>query len=178
MASHVFPSREAESMSAPLNDLMMNHPLTLTHFFERSRRLFAKKTLATRVPGRPLFRYSYAEFAERTMRLAGLLRDLGVKKGDRVATLAWNSHRHLEAYWAVPLSGAVLHTLNFRLSAQDLTYIINHAGDSVILADASVYPMLAAIRDKIPSVRHIVIMKDTADAVLPDGLPEYETLLA
>jgi fatty-acyl-CoA synthase len=164
-------------MSAPLNDLMMNYPLTLTHFFERSRRLFAKKMLATRVPGRPLFRYTYADFAERTMRLAGVLRDLGIKKGDRVATLAWNSHRHLEIYWAAPLSGAVLHTLNFRLSAQDLTYIINHAGDSVVFADASVYPVLAGIRDKIPSVRHIVIMKDTADAAVPDGLPEYEALL-
>jgi fatty-acyl-CoA synthase len=165
-------------MTAPLNDLMMNYPLTLTHFFERSRRLFAKKTLATRVPGQPLFRYTYADFAERTMRLAGLLRDLGVKKGDRVATLAWNSHRHLEAYWAAPLSGAVLHTLNFRLSAQDLTYIINHAGDSVIFADASVYPMLARLRGKIPCVQHIVIMKDTADAVVPDGLPDYEDRLA
>jgi fatty-acyl-CoA synthase len=165
-------------MSAPLNDLMMSYPLTLTHFFERSRRLFAKKTLATRVPGRPLFRYTYADFAERTMRLAGLLRELGITKGDRVATLAWNSHRHLEVYWAAPLSGAVLHTLNFRLSAQDLTYIINHAEDSVIFADASVYPMLAAIRDKIPSVKQIVIMKDTVDAAVPDGLPEYEALLA
>ena len=165
-------------MSAPLNDLMMNYPLTLTHFFERSRRLFAKKTIATRVPGRPLFRYTYADFAERTMRLAGVLRDLGIETGDRVATLAWNSHRHLEVYWAAPLSGAVLHTLNFRLSAQDLTYIINHAGDSVIFADASVYPMLAGIRDKIPCVRHIVIMTDTADAAVPDGLPEYEALLA
>src|SRR5215212_8351411 len=108
-------------MTAQLNDLMMNTPLTLTHFFERSRRLFGKKRLATRVPGHPLFRYTYANFAERTTRLAGLLRDLGIRKGDRVATLAWNSHRHLEVYWAAPLSGAVLHTLNFRLSAQDLT---------------------------------------------------------
>ena len=165
-------------MTAPLNDLMMNYPLTLTHFFERSRRLFASKTLATRVPGEPLFRYTYADFAERTMRLAGVLRDLGIRKGDRVATLAWNSHRHLEVYWAAPLSGAVLHTLNFRLSAQDLTYIINHARDSVIFADASVYPMLAGIRDKIPGVKHIVIMKDTTDAVVPAGLPEYDALLA
>ena len=165
-------------MTAQLNDLMMDYPLTLTHFFERSRRLFAKKMLATRVPGQPLFRYTYADFAERTLRLAGLLRDLGIKKGDRVATLAWNSHRHLEVYWAAPLSGAVLHTLNFRLSAQDLTYIINHAQDTIIFADASVYPMLAGIRDKIPSVKHIVLMKDTADGVVPDGLPEYETLLA
>ena len=165
-------------MTAQLNDLMMDYPLTLTHFFERSRRLFAKKMLATRVPGQPLFRYTYADFAERTQRLAGLLRDLGIEKGDRVATLAWNSHRHLEVYWAAPLSGAVLHTLNFRLSAQDLTYIINHAQDTIIFADASVYPMLAAIRDKIPCVKHVVIMKDTVDAAVPDGLPEYEALLA
>jgi fatty-acyl-CoA synthase len=165
-------------MTAPLNDLMMSFPLTLTHFFERSRRLFARKTLATRVPGQPLFRYTYGEFAERTTRLAGLLRQLGIGKGDRVATLAWNSHRHLEVYWAAPLSGAVLHTLNFRLSAQDLTYIINHANDSIIFVDASVYPMLAAIRDRIPTVKHIVVMKDTVDAAVPDGLAEYEALLA
>src|SRR5205809_394721 len=142
-------------MSAQLDRLMMDYPLTLTHFFERSRRLFSKKTLATRIPGRPLFRHTYADFAERTTRLAGALRALGLRKGDRVATLAWNSHRHLEIYWAAPLVGCVLHTLNFRLSAQDLTYIVNHAEDAVIFADASVWPVLEAIRDTIP---HIVPM--------------------
>src|SRR5262245_40768670 len=148
-------------MIAPLNDLMMDYPLTLTHFFERSRRLFAKKPLATRVPGQPLFRYTYADFAERTTRLAGALRDLGIRKGDRVATLAWNSHRHLEIYWAAPLSGAVLHTLNFRLSPQDLTYIVNHAGDAVIFVDGSVWPVLAPIRHALRTVRRIIVMHDT-----------------
>ena len=170
-------------MAAPIHDLMMDYPLTLTQFFERSRRIFARKTLSTRRPGQPLFRYTYADFAERTTRLAGVLRDLGVRKGDRVATLAWNSHRHLELYWAIPLSGAVLHTLNFRLSAQDLTYIINHAGDSVIFVDASVWPVLAAIRDKLTSVRAIVVMADGAPSfggttAVPADLPDYETLLA
>ena len=114
------------------------------------------------------------------MRLAGLLRELGVRAGDRVATLAWNSHRHLELYWAIPLSGAVLHTLNFRLSAQDLTYIVNHAGDSVIFVDASVWPTLAAIRERLTTVRTIVVMQDGVSAVAapPTDLPEYETLLA
>src|SRR5437870_13251462 len=143
------------TMSHALDGLMMDYPLTLTHFFERSRRLFAKKTIATRIPGRPLFRHTYADFAERTTRLAGALRTLGLRKGDRVATFAWNSHRHLEFYWAAPLSGCVLHTLNFRLSAQDLVYIVNHAEDSVIFADTSVWPVLEAIREKIPSVRRI-----------------------
>ncbi len=165
-------------MSHALDGLMMDYPLTLTHFFERSRRLFAKKTIATRIPGRPLFRHTYADFAERTTRLAGALRTLGLRKGDRVATFAWNSHRHLEIYWAAPLSGCVLHTLNFRLSAQDLVYIVNHAEDSVIFADTSVWPVLEAIREKIPSVRRIVIMRDTPDATVPAGLDEYEALLA
>jgi fatty-acyl-CoA synthase len=165
-------------MSAQIDNLMMDAPLTLTHFFERSARLFARKMLATRVPGRPLFRYSYADFAVRTRRLAGALNILGLKKGDRVATLAWNSHRHLELYWAAPLSGAVLHTLNFRLSAQDLTYIINHAGDTVIFVDASVWPVLAAIRDRLTTVRHVVVMRDTDEVSVPDGIDDYEALLA
>ncbi|HZO41195.1 MAG TPA: long-chain fatty acid--CoA ligase [Methylomirabilota bacterium] len=159
----------------------MNYPLTLTHFFERSRRLFAKKTIATRVPGRAMFRYTYDDFAERTTRLAGALAALGVRRGDRVATFAWNSHRHLEIYWAAPLSGAILHTLNIRLSPLDLTYIINHAGDSVIFVDASLWPTLAAIRDKLTTVRKIVIMPDgVADAAQTAGREheEYEALLS
>ena len=165
-------------MTAPLNDLMMDYPLTLTQFFERSRRLWAKKTLATRIPGRPLFRYTYADFAERTQRLAGALKALGVGKGDRVATLAWNSHRHLELYWAVPLMGAVLHTLNFRLAPKDLAYIVNHAGDSVLFCDASTWPVLESIRKDCPAIRHVVVMKDTPEAPVPPGALEYETLLA
>jgi len=165
-------------MSPQIDDLIMDTPLTLTHFFERSVRLFAGKTLATRVPSRPLFRYTYVDFAERTRRLAGVLASLGIQRGDRVATLAWNSHRHLEIYWAAPLSGAVLHTLNFRLSAQDLTYIINNAGDSVIFVDASVWPVLAPIRDRLRTVKRIVIMCDTPEATVPAGLDEYEALLA
>ena len=165
-------------MTAPLHDLMMDYPLTLTHFFERSEKLWAKKTIATRIPGHPPFRYTYADFAERTKRLAGLLDSFGLGRGDRVATFAWNSHRHPEIYFRAPMTGRVLHTLNIRLSAQDLVYIINHAADSVIFADASVWPVLAGIRDRIPTVKKIVIMRDTPEAVVPDGLDDYDTLLA
>ena len=126
-----------------MQGLMMDYPLTLTHFFERSRRLFARKPLATRIPGQPLFRYTYADFADRTARLASVLTGLGVRPGDRVGTFAWNSHRHLELYWAAPLSGAVLHTINVRLSPRDRTYIINHAGDTVLFVDASLWPLIA-----------------------------------
>ena len=134
-------------MSRQLDNLMMNYPLTLSHFFERTRRLFAKKTLATRVPGMGLERLDYGRWADRTLRLAAALRALGVRKGDRVGTFAWNSHRHLEVYFAAPCMGAVLHTVNIRLSPAGITYIVNHAGDTVLVVDASCWPTLESERD-------------------------------
>ena len=160
-----------------MKGLMMDYPLTITQFFERSRRLFAKKTLATRIPGQPLFQYTYADFADRVGRLAGGLRALGVGPGDRVGTFMWNSHQHLEAYWAIPMMGAVLHTVNFRLAPQDIAYIITHAGDSVLIVGASVWPLLEPVRKELVAVRHIVIVRDTTDAELPAGALEYEDLL-
>ena len=156
---------------------MMEYPLTLTQFFERSRRLFARKTLATRVPGAPLFRYTYADFAERVAHLAGGLAALGVRPGDRVGTFAWNTHHHLEAYWAVPMMGAVLHTVNFRLAPEDIAYIINHAEDSVLLVGASVWPLLEPIRKALTTVRQFVIIQDMPEAALPSNVLEYEDLL-
>jgi fatty-acyl-CoA synthase len=160
-----------------MKGLMMDYPLIMTQFFERSRRLFATKTLATRIPGRPLFRYTYADFADRVARLAGGLYALGVRPGDRVGTFMWNSHQHLEAYWAIPMLGAVLHTVNFRLAPQDIAYIITHAGDSVLLVGASVWPLLEPVRKDLGSVSQIVVVRDTADAAVPAGALEYETLL-
>lgn len=164
-------------MSAPIHDLMMHYPLTIAHFFERARKLFPKKILGTRVPGRGLVKVTYADFAERTARLAGALGVLGVQKGDRVATFAWNSHRHLEVYFAAPMMGAVLHTVNIRLSAQDITYIVNHAEDRVLIADASTWPTLEPIRRELRSVQHVIVMKDTPEAEIPPGALDYEELL-
>jgi acyl-CoA synthetase (AMP-forming)/AMP-acid ligase II len=164
-------------MASTLDDLVMNYPLTLTHFFERTRRLFPKKMLATRVPGVGLARSTYADFADRTERLAGALAALGVGKGDRVGTFAWNSSRHLEVYFAAPLMGAVLHTVNIRLSARDITYIVNHAGDRVLIVDASCWPTLEPIRQDLKTVEHIIVMKDSPGAEIPPGALDYETLL-
>jgi fatty-acyl-CoA synthase len=165
-------------MGAQIHDLMMHYPLTLHHFYERARTLFPKKTLGTRVPGAGLVRSTYADFADRTARLAGALRGLGVGKADRVATFAWNSHRHLEVYFAAPMMGAVLHTVNIRLAAPDITYIVNHAEDRVMIVDASVWPAVEAIRKDLPSVQHIIVMKDTPAAEIPPGTLDYEALLA
>ncbi len=160
-----------------LDNLMMNYPLTLTHFFERARRLFPNKTLGTRVPGVGLQKSTYADFADRTARLADALRVLGVRKGDRVATLAWNSTRHLEIYFAAPMMGAVLHTVNLRLSAQDITYIVNHAEDRVLIADASLWPILEPLLPQLTSLQHVIVMKDTPDARIPPRTLDYEALL-
>ena len=160
-----------------LDNLMMNYPLTLTHFFERARRLFPNKTLGTRVPGVGLQKSTYAEFADRTARLAAALRALGVRKGDRVGTLAWNSTRHLEIYFAAPMMGAVLHTVNLRLSAQDITFIVNHAEDRVLIADASLWPTLEPLLPQLKSLQHVIIMKDTPQAHIPPRTLDYEALL-
>jgi fatty-acyl-CoA synthase len=133
--------------------------------------------LATRVPGVGLVRSTYADFADRTTRLAGALAALGVAKGDRVGTFAWNSSRHLEVYFAAPLMGAVLHTVNIRLSPQDITYIVNHAGDRVLIVDASCWPTLEPIRKHLTTVEHVIVMRDTSGAEIPPGALDYEALL-
>jgi acyl-CoA synthetase (AMP-forming)/AMP-acid ligase II len=161
-----------------MKGLIMDYPLTLTHFFERSRKLFAKKTLGTRVPGVGLQKYTYADYAERTCRLAGALARLGVKRGDRVGTFAWNSTRHLEVYFAAPMMGMVLHTVNIRLSAQDITYIVNHAEDRVLIVDASCWPTIEPLRKDLKTVKHIIVMRDTPEAEVPPGCLDYEALLA
>src|SRR3982074_1790649 len=101
-----------------MKGLIMDYPLTLTQFFERARKIFPRKTMATRVPAVGLWRYTYADYADRRCRLSAALAKLGLAKGDRVGTFAWNSHRHMEVYFAAPLMGMVLHTVTIRLSPQ------------------------------------------------------------
>ncbi|HEX9126110.1 MAG TPA: long-chain fatty acid--CoA ligase, partial [Methylomirabilota bacterium] len=161
-----------------MKGLIMDYPLTLTQFFERSRKIFHRKTMATRVPGAALQRYTYADYAERVCRLSAALASLGLQKGDRVGTFAWNSHRHMEVYFAAPLMGMVLHTVNIRLSPQDLTYIINHAEDRVLIVDASLWHLLEPIKKDLKSVKHFIVMKDSPAAEIPAGALDYEALVA
>jgi fatty-acyl-CoA synthase len=161
-----------------MKGLIMDYPLTLTQFFERTRKIFHRKTMATRVPGAGLQRYTYADYAERVCRLAAALASLGLQKGDRVGTFAWNSHRHMEVYFAAPLMGMVLHTVNIRLSPKDLTYIINHAEDRVLIVDASLWHILEPIRKDLKSVKHFIVMKDSPAAEIPAGALDYEALVA
>jgi fatty-acyl-CoA synthase len=134
-------------------------PLTLQTILQRNRMLFGKKEVVTRDFG-GIHRYDYKEYNVRVAKLANALRRLGVKRGERVGTFGWNSHRHLEAYLAVPCMASVLHTINIRLFADQLAYIVNHAEDAVLLVDEDLVPSIEAVADRIPTVRAFVIMSD------------------
>src|SRR5437899_1598459 len=118
-----------------MRGLMMDFPLSIPAITRRARELFGHKTVATRRPDRTVVRHTYAEVLDRADRLAAALAGLGVRPGDRVATLAWAGHQHLEAYLGIPSLGAVLHTLNLRLHHDDLIYIVNDAKDRVLIVD-------------------------------------------
>src|SRR5450759_3835057 len=169
----------SRSRRSGMQGLMMQYSLTLTHILERSEKLFRKKEIASRMADGSVRRYSYADYFGRVHRLAHVLKQLGVEEGDRVGTLCWNTSRHLELYFAIPCSGAVIHTLNLRLSPDQLAFIVNHAGDKVIFVEASLVPLLDAIRDQIPCVERFVIVEDVE--VPGHGLSpvhDYEALLA
>jgi fatty-acyl-CoA synthase len=159
---------------------MQDFPLTLPHLFERAERLFADKEVVTATAtGRE--RTTYGRWAERARRVGGALEALGVSADGPVATFAWNSTRHLELYFAVPCTGRVLHTLNIRLSREQLVYIVNHAADEVIFVDRSLAPLLFPLVGQFSTVKHLVVMDDGAgDLAALDGGPEvhdYETLI-
>src|SRR5690554_1861514 len=111
---------------------MMDFPLLISTMLERAEKYFPKKEVISRTSV-GIQRFTYQEIGKRTRALASALQKLGVEKGDRVGTFAWNHHRHLEAYFAAPGMGAVLHTINLRLSPEHLVYVINHAEDKVLL---------------------------------------------
>ena len=128
---------------------------------------------------RDQFRYTYADLGKRIAKLADGLRRLGVQPGDTVAVMDWDSHRYLECFFAVPMMGAVLHTINIRLSPEQLIYTINHAEDDVILVNAEFLPMLEPFKDQFATVKKIILISD--DATPPDTsltiAEEYEALL-
>ncbi|MFO1153000.1 MAG: fatty acid--CoA ligase [Rhodospirillales bacterium] len=124
-------------------------------------------------------RMTYGDLRERVARLASRLRSLGVREGDTVAVMDWDSHRYLECYFAVPMLGAVLHTVNVRLSPEQILYTINHARDDVILVNSEFLPLLAELRDRIEPVKTFILLDDTGrppeTSLVIDG--EYEDLL-
>jgi fatty-acyl-CoA synthase len=164
-----------------MQGLMQETPLAIPHLFDRAEKYFGHKTIVT-ATGTGLERTTYANWAERTRRLGGVLDDLGISLDGRVATFAWNTARHLELYFAAPCTGRVLHTLNIRLFPEQLTYIVNHADDEVIFVDRSILGLLAPLLPTFERLKHLVLMDDGVGEIPADlhghELLDYEELLA
>ncbi len=140
---------------------MMEYPLLLRTSLLRAAKYFPKKEVVSVYPNNEIFRYTYADYFKRTCQLAHALESLGVKRGDHVASMALNHHRHLELYFGVPCMGAALHTTNFRLPLHHLVYIINHAEDKVMFVDEELAFIIDAIKDQLKTVKHYVIMSQS-----------------
>jgi 3-(methylthio)propionyl---CoA ligase len=161
--------------------LMMDRPLLLSDVIEHAARQYGDAEVVSRETHGPLFRYTYAECAARARQLAHALAGLGLEPGSSVGSIAWNNHRHLEAYYAVSGSGMVMHTCNPRLHPQQLIYIINHAEDSVMLFDATFAPLIKGIAPHCPQVRAWVCLAEAAHTPTIEGVANvlsYEDLIA
>ncbi len=162
-----------------MQGLMMDTQLSISSFIRHAETVHGKSRIVSRKPEGGLLQYTYADAARRSRQAANVLRKLGVKHQDRVATLAWNTHRHFELYFAVSGSGAILHTVNPRLFPEQIVYILNHAEDEVLFLDIQFVPLLEKIRDQLPLLKHIVLLVDK-DKMPQSSLPLlcYEELLA
>lgn len=154
-------------------------PLLLSRILDRGAQIAPDEEVAT-LTANGLHRQTYEQTRAHAHQLAGALQDAGVRPGDRVATFMWNGVRHLEAYHAVACMGAVLHTLNIRLSEADLEYIIGHAEDKVIIVDADLLPVLEPLVGRIPSVQKLIVAS-LEDTIWQTDLPEpvnYDDFIA
>lgn len=158
--------------------IMMNTPLTVGSLLERAEKYFPKKEVVSRTLS-GIHRFTYREIGKRTRRLASALEKLGIQRGDRVGTFAWNHHRHLEIYFAAPGMGAVLHTINIRLSPEHISYIVNHAEDQVLLIDEDLLPLIERVKDELTTVKAFIIMTDKEELPSTSLSPvfSYEELL-
>jgi fatty-acyl-CoA synthase len=158
-----------------LEGLAQDFQLTLPYVLRRAEQLYGYREIVTRRPDKSFHRHTFSDFVSRSKKLAVALGELGLESGDRVGTLGWNTYQHLEAYFGVPSSGLVLHTLNPRLHEDDLAYIANHAEDRVMLVDETLVSVFEKFREKT-DVEHAVIVTEGDE--VPDGMISYEGLLS
>ncbi len=159
----------------------MDKPLNIADILEYAATFNTDSQIVTRQVEGGIHRYSYGDALRRTKKLANALRSLDVHQGDRIATLAWNTYRHFELYYAISGMGAIIHTINPRLFAEQIIYIVNHAEDKYLFVDLTFVPLLEAIKDHIAVVRGIVVMTDAAHMPSSGVLPNlicYEDLIA
>ena len=155
---------------------MMNTQLTIDGLMDRAEQYFGDVEVVSQMPDKSLRRDTYADIGERSRRLAKGLQERGLEPGECVATLMWNHYAHLETYFGAPMAGGIYHTLNIRLSPDDLTYIVDNAEDRYLIVDDVLLPLLQKFVDRI-EVDEIFVVRMT-DEPLPDGFTDYEELLA
>jgi fatty-acyl-CoA synthase len=155
---------------------MMNSQLTIDGLMDRAEQYFGEVEVVSQMPDKSLRRDTYADIGRRARRLAKGLQERGLEQGECVATLMWNHYAHLETYFGAPMAGGIYHTLNIRLSPDDLTYIVDNAEDRYLIVDDILLPLLQKFVDRI-DVDEIFVVRMT-DEPLPDGFTDYEDLLA
>ena len=162
-----------------MRGLIMDRPLLISSLIQHVDLVSGDREIVARTVEGPIHRYTYRDAHTRSRQLANALTALGVKLGDRIATMAWNTHRHFEIYFAVSGMGAITHTLNPRLHPSQLTYIANHAEDSYIFVDANLVPLIEAVAGDLTSLKGVVVMTDKAHmpAARIDNLLCYEELI-
>jgi fatty-acyl-CoA synthase len=158
---------------------MMQTPLLLSSFVKRAEQFFPDKLIISRTAENTIHRIPYRDFAKRSRKLADALTKLGMKHGTKVGSFGWNHHRHLEAYFGVPCTGAVLHMINIRLSPEHIAYVINHAEDEILLVDDNLFPHLSQLAPMLKTVKHYVIMGDSTEIpeTTLENVHSYEALL-
>src|SRR6476646_3807986 len=155
---------------------MMDFPLTLPAILERSGKLFHRVDIVSRRPDCSIQRTTYGAFYRRARRLADAMTKLGLRAGDRVASIMWNHSGHLEAFFGVPGAGGILHTLNLRLHPQEIAAIARHAEDRFLLVDDVLLPVLEKLRREVPFEK--IIVGPYGCAAVPEEFLNYEELLA
>jgi fatty-acyl-CoA synthase len=153
---------------------MMDFPLTIPTLLERAKEPFGDVEIVSRFADKSVRRTTYGSFYKRARALAEGLLARGLRKGDRVATLMWNHESHLVAYFGIPIAGGVLHTLNLRLSPDDVAFIAEHAGDRFLIVDESLVPLL----EKCPFKKKLEAIFVVGDGPVPAGYESFESLLA
>ena len=155
---------------------MMDQPLSINHFLDRAGTLFKHNEIVSRLPDKSLVHHSYGQWHRRTLSLASALQRAGLQKGDRVATLCWNHHMHLEAYFGIPAAGGVMHTLNLRLSAEELGWIASDAKDRILIVDDVLLPLYLQMAPL--HVFERVIVFPFSGAPVPAEFTSYEAFIA
>ncbi len=171
----------AQYPQSPLMGRMMSQPLLISSLIQHADRYYSNVEIVSRRVEGDVHRYTYRDCHRRSRQLANALTRLGVGMGDRIATLAWNGYRHLEAYYGVSGMGAVLHTINPRLHPEQIGYIANHAEDQYLLFDLSFTPIIEAAAPLCKTIKGFIALCDRASLPASDKIPNlmcYEDLIA